>query len=204
MSESPILSLSVITGVALGVGWCLETFVSAVVPGKMHSTDCQWLGDSAHQNLFSTSQSVTFLVPDKSSNISSRLPSSNSFAVLCSLMGGFPNIQDILEGFSPLENAQGCKNEKAQLPTLVSVSMRTSGLSALPDSFLSSSTRTDRSLHFRFHANFCESLQLIAGCTIGVDLMIVCLCLSAAAAGNLEWLLPYSFMVGTVRRCITL
>lgn len=77
-------------------------FLSSMVPGKRRSANCQGLGDSACQNVFLNLQPETFLVPDKSSSISSGLLHSHSFAGLCSLMGGFPNIQDILEGFSPL------------------------------------------------------------------------------------------------------
>lgn len=76
-------------------------FFPSAVPGKRRSADCKGLGDSACQNLFLALQPETFLVPDKSSSISSGLPHSDFLAGLCFLMGGFPNIQDIFEGFLP-------------------------------------------------------------------------------------------------------
>lgn len=77
-------------------------FSPPVVPGKRHRADCQGLGDSACQNLlFDTASRDCFSPRQIKWYISSGLSHSDSFAGLCSLMGGFPNIQDILQGFLP-------------------------------------------------------------------------------------------------------
>lgn len=76
------------------------------------------------------------------------------YSLVTALQGSVPwreasqTFKTFLRAFHHLKNVKGCKNEKAQLPPLVSVSVRVSGLSALPSSFLSSSARLEGCLHF--------------------------------------------------------
>lgn len=174
MSESPVLSLSVIAGTALRAGWCLEPFFfPSALPGKRRSADCKGLGDSVCQTYFwhcnqrlfkfQTNQAVYLQDYHTGTSLQAVFPD-----------GRFLKYPRHFWGLSTItKNAKDCKNEKTQLPTLVSMSLRVSGLSALPTSFLSSSTRPEGYLSFEFLTSSCESLHLTTGHAGGVDLLTV-------------------------------
>lgn len=146
------------------------------VPSKRHRADYQRLGDSACQSPFSTLQPEISLVPDKSSSISSGLPHSDSFEGFCSWWEVSQTSKTFSRAFYHHKSTKGCKNEKIELPALVSVSVKVSRLSDFPSSFLCSSTRPEGCLHFRFLTRSCESLQLTTVCAGGFNLLTVCIC----------------------------
>lgn len=177
MSESPVLSLSVIAGTALRAGSCLEPFFFSLqhyLAKDVVQIARDWviqharpIFDIATRDFLSSRQIKQYIF---------RITTQRLLWRAVFLDGRFPTHLRYFWGLPTItKNAKDCKNEKTQLPTLFPWVWGCLGflLSPLPSSATPPDLRDMCSLSSLCS---CETLHLTTGHAGGVDLLAVHLC----------------------------